>query len=246
MNEVLGSDDLFGDANNELLIQRELTGRLFEVCTVSHAGRHEVVLMVETTKEGPIFDAMRLLTSDEVAERQVAVDVACRALDALEIRYGAAHVEVLMTPGGPVVIEVAARLIGFLSPRLTRDALGTDQVTRLVDVLLDPNAIQSETVTPEGELPKAEKHARAIALRSDVEGTIGDGIREVEARLMALPSVRASHFRAVRGAHLPVTRDLPTAPGALDLLHEDPQQVAADHAAIRAMERDGLWRLALE
>lgn len=242
VDAVLGSNDFFGDSNRELLIQREFTGRLFEVCTVSDAGRHEVVLMVETTKSGPVFDAMRLLTASEVAERRVAVEVARRALDALEIRYGAAHVEVLMSPEGPVVIEVAARLIGFLSPQLSRDALGTDQVERLVDVTLESDALNSEAPST----LSVQRHGRAIALCSDTEGLVGEGIDEVEAKLLALPSARNAHFRAVRGAQLVVTRDLPTSPGLVELLHDDPQQVESDHAEIRRLERAGLWRLAVE
>ncbi|MDA8020602.1 MAG: ATP-grasp domain-containing protein [Thermoanaerobaculia bacterium] len=241
-SDLVGSLDLFGTRNESLLVQRQMSGRLFEVCTVSDSGRHEVVLVVETTKQAAVFDAMRLLTPREVAERDAVVDVALRALDALEIRFGAAHVEVLVGPDAVVVIEVAARLIGFLPPQLSREALNTDQVERLADVTLCAEAISVAPTAPEREI-----FARAVALRSDAEGPIREQqLGAVEARLLELPSVRRVHFLIARDRRLEVTCDLPSAPGLVELLHEDPEQVAADHVAIRKLERDGLWRSLLD
>ncbi len=41
---------------------------------------------------------------------------------------------------------------------------------------------------------------------------------------------------------LVVTLDLATFPGSVELCHPDVARVEADHAAIRALEREGCWR----
>jgi biotin carboxylase len=54
------------------------------------------------------------------------------AVEALGLRFGPAHVELRVTAGGPVVIEVNPRLAGGNIPELVRHACGVDLVTEAV------------------------------------------------------------------------------------------------------------------
>jgi S-sulfo-L-cysteine synthase (3-phospho-L-serine-dependent) len=57
---------------------------------------------------------------------------AVAALAALGLSWGAAHVELRLTPAGPVLIEVNPRLAGGMIPQLISEALGIDVIAQLV------------------------------------------------------------------------------------------------------------------
>jgi biotin carboxylase len=76
--------------------------------------------------------------------RQAIGDAAIAAIDATGLRNGPGHVEVIVTPTGPVVVEVAARGGGY---RIFSDILvrisGVDPVEAVIDLALGetPNAV---------------------------------------------------------------------------------------------------------
>jgi len=96
---LLGMLDLYGQRMDAVLVQRLAHGPLFEVCMVSQGGRHDVVMVVETTKRGSVYDAMRIVYEDEMAALGAVCRYGLAVLDALEIGYGAAHVEVMVDEG---------------------------------------------------------------------------------------------------------------------------------------------------
>jgi biotin carboxylase len=57
---------------------------------------------------------------------------AVAALAALGLSWGAAHVELRLTPAGPVLIEINPRLAGGMIPRLISEALGLDVIAQLI------------------------------------------------------------------------------------------------------------------
>ena len=59
-------------------------------------------------------------------------DAAVAALRALGLGWGAAHIELRLTPAGPVVVEVNPRLAGGMIPRLVEEATGIDLIALLV------------------------------------------------------------------------------------------------------------------
>ncbi len=69
------------------------------------------------------------------ADRDAVLDVAARAVDALGVRHGVVHTEIMLTARGPVVIEVNGRLAGDLG-RLLRRSAGFDPVRLVLDVAL--------------------------------------------------------------------------------------------------------------
>ena len=66
------------------------------------------------------------------ADRSALAGAAVAALRALGLGWGAAHVELRLTPGGPRVVEVNPRLAGGMIPRMVEEATGLDLVSRQV------------------------------------------------------------------------------------------------------------------
>ncbi len=57
------------------------------------------------------------------------------ALEAVGFDFGPAHTEVRLTPAGPAIVEINARLAGGMIPELVRQALGVDLLAAFLDLL---------------------------------------------------------------------------------------------------------------
>jgi S-sulfo-L-cysteine synthase (3-phospho-L-serine-dependent) len=68
----------------------------------------------------------------EPDERAALCETVEDALSALGLRRGPAHVELRLGAGGPVVVEVNARLAGGFIPELVRESIGVDLVTETI------------------------------------------------------------------------------------------------------------------
>ncbi len=238
---ILGVPDVYGQPGDLALVQRFVEGRLFEICTVSVGGVHEVVMVVETVKHGTVYDFMRMLHRDELDGVSPAVRAGLRALEAFGVREGAAHVEILWDGRSePVFVEIGARLIGGLQPPLCRAVLGTSQVDRLVDAICEPEGFRAEPRPRGGSL-----FGRTVMLRSDCAGLAGASLDGVRAFLGRLPTTRRVRLHVEEGEPIEVTHNLDSSPGVVDLVGSSRADVARDHAAIRAHEHGGAWRRAL-
>lgn len=54
------------------------------------------------------------------------------ALDALDLNWGPAHVELRLTPAGPIIMEINPRLAGGFIPELVRLARGVDMIRQTI------------------------------------------------------------------------------------------------------------------
>jgi argininosuccinate lyase len=118
---------------------------------------------------------------------------AAAALAALGLRHGAAHVELRLTPAGPVVVEVNPRLAGGMIPRMVQEATGIDMIFHLVAAA----AGQDAAVRP--------ARAAAASIRFLIAGECGQlaGITGVdEAR--QLPGVTEVGLTATAGQQVTV------------------------------------------
>ncbi|WP_026422297.1 ATP-grasp domain-containing protein [Actinokineospora inagensis] len=89
-------------------------------------------------------------------------EAAVQALDALGYDFGAAHVELMLTPDGPRLVEVNCRLAGDQITRLVKLATGYDMHAALLDIYLgtDPGA------------PRQPNHGAAIVFVPSPGGRI--------------------------------------------------------------------------
>ena len=127
--------------NGAVLAQEFLAGDEYVVATVSYAGRHRIAAYWKyhkPTYSSPFvcYDAMELLPyAGKVQERLFAYtqDV----LDALGIRIGPAHCELMWVDSEPVLVEVNARLSGA-NPILSRICGASSALDMTVEAYLNP------------------------------------------------------------------------------------------------------------
>ncbi len=149
-------------------------------------------------------------------QRKQIVEVADAALRALDFRHGLAHVELMLTADGPVVIEVNARAGGAL-PYLFPMAAGVDLVALAGRVALGE--------LPAGE-PQFDGHAVFVAPQHPV-GVRVAGVAGLD-EVAALPDVRAVIPLSVR-------------PTSTDRFHQT--MIAAVLGTVPTPQRAvGLWR----
>jgi ATP-grasp domain len=130
---VLTSDTIYCETNREALIQSFLRGTEYVVDMVSHDGRRYVCGVWEYHKRllpsgRNIYDRDRLLAADE-DPAPALISYVERALDALDVRFGPSHAEVIQTADGPALVEVGARLGGNMHPGFHDRCAGANQAT---------------------------------------------------------------------------------------------------------------------
>ena len=111
-------------ANDRLLVERFMQGKVIGCDTLSSQGQHVLLGIHEKTFFAPPSFAIRggcfLPNQGQFAEIERYV---FRVLDAVGFDIGAAHVELMLTETGPQLIEVNPRLVGAKIPRLVSLAL---------------------------------------------------------------------------------------------------------------------------
>lgn len=205
--------DRLGFHNETVLAQEFLVGREYVIDTVSHEGRHRLAALWGYGKPAPGFDSIGLLSTKTLLPPQgpladTLFAFAVRVLDALEIRYGAGHIEAIVDDDGPVLVEIGARLHGGPPAHLmARATTGTSQLDLLVQSCVDPAAFLKDV----GDRYVMSGGAVMALLRDmDLRG-------EIE----TLPSARIV-WNEQNGPNPPAVAGLAT------LIHPDPEVVAAD------------------
>jgi biotin carboxylase len=236
---VLSSTNLYGERNDEVLVQERLVGTEYYLNTVSHEGIHAVAEVWRYSKlEGPdgapIYDFEEPLGPDDDVVHDLKRFVFL-VLDALGVRSSAAHTEVMVTAGGPVLIECGARLGGATMPEVVEKYTGASQAGLLVQALLDPTAV---TRFDDGwAVPTAS--VRNVSLINPTAGAVRS--QRWRAGLESLPTLVAMAVSLPTGTHLGPTVDLLSSPGYVYLAAEAPEDVLRDHAQLRRLERSGIY-----
>ena len=228
-DRILGKVNLVGVRNDAVLVQEFAAGTEYIVDTYSADGAHGLVDVCRYTKETRdqrigIYACVEFLSPDapEVAS---LFEYTREVLDAVGIRNGPAHAEVMMTADGPVLIEVGARPAGGAHQDLSREATGDCQVDRCVRHYVF------------GEVPLSYalvRHVRAAFLSSPRVGSLRNaGILDAVDRL---PTFHSKHLPYATGDRVPATLDFFTTIGRVVLTGEDEAQVRADYAAVKRLE----------
>ncbi len=235
---VLGSRHHLGLTNDDILVQEFVDGDEYVVNTVSCEGTHRVSgawLYHKLRLPGvtAIYDWDELLDpADPIVDGLVAYTLA--VLDALEIRNGPAHTEIMVDADGPVLIECGARLDGLDYPPLTRRCMGVGQLEVACDAYTDRSAFLAGA-----PLYARKEHASNVLLITRSESAVRSTARLDQIR--RLPSFVDLLLRVQDGDLLPVTVDYQTAPGVIFLAHPDDTAIREDYRRIRALEAAGIF-----
>lgn len=236
---VLAATTMFGERNTSVLVQSFLAGTEYIVDTVSRDGRRYVCGVWEyvktTTAAGkPIYDRDVLLDPDTAPVPEL-VGYVDGVLAALGIRHGPAHAEVIMTPEGPALVEIAARLNGNMHPGFHDRCLGGNQADLTALAFVRPGEFTGGGYT-------RRCHAVVHNTSTTADGVVESVDQAVVDEIAALPTVHALNVKLGPGARLRPTEDLLTSPLRIFLAGEDPALLAADHKAIGDL-KDRVYRL---
>ncbi|WP_225074912.1 ATP-grasp domain-containing protein [Streptomyces sp. CoT10] len=232
-DKVLSSVNYLGRPNEEVIVQEYVVGTEYVVNTFSVDGRHSVTDISRYGKVSvggrmAVYESLEYLPYDEPGHAKL-IDYTQRALDALGVRFGPAHTEVMVTERGPVLIESGARLGGGGMPLSARMATGDNGIGRLVRFL--------ECGEFEYGGYAFEKSVRIVFLMSSATGVIRNASLYQEiADLCSCDSLRVSvqDGDLVRAS---VNFFDSFAFGFAVLAHPDPRQVRHDYEVIRRLEK---------
>lgn len=228
----LGRVNQWHNLNDRMMVQEYARGTEFVVDTFSHRGRHTVADVcrygkIDNGEQMAVYESLTWVAPDDPAV-PVLTRYAEAVLDAVGLRHGAAHIEIMLTADGPRLIEINSRPHGGGHPAFNLAATGDSQVHRTARWFA-----KKETV-PKGY--RLLQHMTVMFLIARRPGIVSntavlDGIKE-------LPSYHHSAIKLQDGDRIEVTRDLlgTLTLGFAVLTHPDPDQVERDMAAVRAME----------
>lgn len=232
---LLGKVNRYGAINERVLVQEYVTGVEFAIDTVSYAGHHSVTDLLRYRKVHnehgmAIYDSVEWVPYDR-AQFGELLDYGLAALDAVGLRYWAAHTEVMQTADGPRLVEINPRPAGAMNPIVTEIATGTSQVTRIVDICAGQGADLPDGFT-------LLQPVMAVFLIAHTSGTVRNA--EIFDRARDLPSYHSPVALVHNGDRVEATTDLVSSMtmGYIILAHDDVEQVYADREAIRALERE--------
>jgi len=239
---LMRSQKKAGAQDGAVICQEFLAGQEYVVDHVSRNGEHKTVMVWVYDKrptnggEFVYYNMLPVESSDPIAQKLIAYTRG--VLDALAIKHGPTHGEVMMTSDGtPCLVEMNCRAHGWDGAwvPLERALIGYSQVEAACDSYFDGEAFDA---LPD-MYPGFMAGGQMVELVSNFTGRIVScpGY-EVIRQLPSFNFMEVGSHIAV-GQDLELTIDLFTCAGAVILCHESKEQVKADEATIRQMEIDG-------
>jgi len=229
-NRVLTeASKITGEISKTAVVQEQAIGTEYAVGTVSCNGEHYLSHIIKYNKSSSgeretVFDHVEFLPFDEKNFGEL-FDYTKMALDALGIRWGAAHNEVKVTKDGPRLIETGARMLGGPTVGFSREASGSSQADKLAEVYLD-RAVKFKhydflkTVMP-------------VFIRAKKSGSIINA--EIFDEVKSLSTLFESHIWFKNGDIVKKTEDYLTSIGIVALSGER-DSVYRDYEVIREIE----------
>jgi biotin carboxylase len=246
-DKIMGMVNIFGSANDCVLVQEYLQGVEYVVDSVSYEGTHKVVAFWRYDKRrvnGTPFAyyGLRLFESAgrQIEQRMAEYVHAC--LDALEISNGPSHAELMWLDGedAPCLIEVGSRPHGgegtFVG--LTHEPIGYNQISVTLDCIKEPQRFMELPTIPR----PLKAHAAEACLVSHREGKLvgfGKGLEEIK----GMESVKSIELMVNLGDRMQKTVDIVTAPGSILLGHRDAAVLEREYERIHELEVEELFKV---
>lgn len=232
-NQVLSEPSkITGNINETVVVQEQALGTEFAVGTVSANGKHYLAHLIKYNKatcngRKTVYDYVEFVPYS--AETHGALfEYTQRALDALGIRWGAAHNEIMLTKDGPRLIETGARMCGGPVVGFAREASGSSQADKLVEIYADGDVSTKEYLFRKTVVP--------VFLKSPAQGKIAN-VDESFADISKLPTFLTEHIWFKNGDLVPQTVDYLTSLGIVALAGNR-QLVLSDYEKVRNMESE--------
>ncbi|WNV77624.1 ATP-grasp domain-containing protein [Geodermatophilus sp. DSM 44513] len=234
--------NIFSVRNEGVVAQEFLHGTEYVVNTVSYRGRHRVTDVWRYTKLSANGVSDRVSAAVSVPPSAPAwsalTSYAAGILDAMEIRYGPVHLEIMLTPDGPCLVELGARLSGADTAYYAALANGSSQIDWAVLAAIDPDTFLDRHDEP----LRPQRHVAMCFLTSPVAGTLRSYPRLAEVQALD------SHHNVVTivgpGGRLQVTVDDTTEPLMIGLAHPIESVLERDLLTVHHLDGCGFYELA--
>jgi biotin carboxylase len=239
---ILGRTTIFAERNEAVVAQEYLTGGEFVVNTVSRDGHHRATDLWKYSKmsiDGGTRDRItgaHLVGADSPLRKRLT-SYAFDVLDALGIRHGPAHLEIILTQDGPCLVELGARLCGANKAYYADLAAGESQLEWIVAAYLEPQRFLAEYQRPY----RVRNHVAISWPTSPVAGTLRSypALSTVE----ALESFNNLEIYVGPGGRVPETIDDSTKAMAIGLAHPVEEIVTRDFNTIGYLDGPAFYDL---
>jgi len=234
-DRILGVKNYFGLLNTKVLVQEYLSGKQYLVNTLSSDGHHYVCDAwgeVRDNDDGPSNDSYADLIRQNSDVHSILSQYTSHALDALGIRYGAAHFEIRMSDEGPCLVEVGARMSGGVDFSVLHGISSLTQLSLLTDAMLDTETF----LTRIRATRQSTKSVRKVYLSSGMSGEVlSDPHLDL---FLDIDSVSSIFFRPVKGGnlHKTVRSQNVGRPGHLYMVGDDQDAIVRDYERVRLNE----------
>lgn len=236
---VLGSATIYGEPNRDALVQTCLPGPEYVVDMVSVAGTrflcgvwcYEKLLL----PSGRNVYAAEYLVQDADPLVDELADYVGAALDALGVRHGPTHAEVIRTPQGPALVEVGTRLAGNMHPDVHDRCTGGNQAALTALGVLDPAGFVRRHG---GRRYRSRAAAACCTTSTEQEGMVVEVRQDVVRRIRSLPTVVHLDLKLAPGDPVRPTIDLYSSTMRIFLCGAGRAELDADRARIDALKED--------
>lgn len=231
--KVLSCENVYMEKNQEVLLMEHLSGEKFMVDTVSFDGHHVVVGIFRTFQKpgkNPVEHKMILEPLNSPVSKELTV-YAKKVLSALELYYGPAHLEIVMTPLGPHLIELNPRFHGHLNFSAMDKALGFNQLRLTAEIYLNrrnPRTLNACSHQLYGWVLNALVHVPVSMVLTKTFPW--DKVAKLE-------SYQSMCCWKHPGSYINPTVDVKSALGYICLFHEKKAFVERDYRIIRDIEK---------
>jgi biotin carboxylase len=231
-----GSIGRQGRPIKEVVVQEFMRGTEYIVDTASYQGNHKIIDIwkyhrVAVNGANFVYEAKELM-SYKGSEQDAMISYIRRSLDAVGLRNGPAHSEIMMTDEGPMLVEINARFGGSMGPIINRECLGYGQLEAMIEIYTEPQKFLEKCEVPY-EIKKYGTAFYFIAREDNL--TVREAALD---RIRAYPSCYKAWLEEP-GVKLAKTVDMFTMPGMVELVHVDPDQILKDLRLIRELESSG-------
>lgn len=233
-NSIIHTKDVFGDTNNDVLVQEFIPGDEYIVNTVSCDGLHQVIdIWKGVSNDANLVsnDIYAELVHADCCEHKQLTQYVIKVLNCLGILNGAAHAEIRLTPKGPCLIEVGARMAGKVDFAVIDSIFDCSPLSLSVEAALEPVTFKQRVVK------SPNKFARYVYFFTDKEGLIN---HEPDlSMLYCIDSVVSVFFAFKKGEMLKRTSKAfkGKRPGYAYLVADTKEQLERDYLCLRVAEQ---------
>ncbi|WP_375662679.1 ATP-grasp domain-containing protein [Bartonella sp. OC16QHHD] len=221
--------NIFGAPNEAYLLQERLEGEEYIVDAVVK-GEAIKICSLSRYKKGIhngstfVYETLDVLDSQDPSYAPL-ISYAKQCIRALGIEYGPAHMEIMQTARGPVMIEVGARLHGGIAPTLFAHCYEDDLLESSVNLIA---GMFSQTPS------RFKKKGRIIFLINEIDSHIIKDVNVWRQKLHSWENVVHFMLFFKENEPLPLTIDLNTCPAIIAIWGHNDDELSALERIIRS------------